>query len=90
MESKPSSETLINIYQIACYDISKDGIFRGDSNLALIPLLTHSRRKAIPLISSAGEEKHNLTAYAAVYNRNKTKIRFSLNVLMQHDKSIYE
>lgn len=57
MESKPSSETLVNVYRIACYHIRKDGIFHSDSDLALIPLLTHSRREAIPLNSSAGEEK---------------------------------
>lgn len=56
MESKPSSETLVNMYEIACYHIQKDAICH-DSDLVLIPLLTQGRRKAIPLISSAGEEK---------------------------------
>lgn len=56
------------------------------SHLALIPLLTHNRRKAIPLNSSAGEEKR----LKPLYMTSHTKIRFILNAWMQHEMSTYE
>jgi hypothetical protein len=94
METKPFSETLVNILQIAWYHIPKDSIFRSDCRenfRSRINSFTDSQQKKGEFIElqCGRREMQNMTADASVYN-NPYKIRFILNAWMQHEKSIYE